>query len=74
MSEIEIKDDDEIEKLLSELEDWSSEMFSNDWQCIENSGSTSTEYYKREKDAASKRSYERFLIIEKLRDKLLCRG
>ena len=62
----------EIEKLLEQLEDWSSEMFATDWRDIENSGCTSSEYYKREKNAASDRNYQRQLTIEKLRARLLC--
>ena len=64
----------EIEGLLAELESWSSEIFDNDWRFIENSGSTSREWYKREENKASKRNYERLLVIEKLREKLLCHG
>ena len=64
----------EIEKLLAELEDWAVQLFETEWREIENSGCTSSEFYKREKDAASKRNYERMLTIEKLREKLLCHG
>lgn len=65
---------DEIERLLTELESWSSEIFCNDWRLIENSGSTSSEYYEQEHNVASARNYERLLAIEKLREKLLCHG
>ena len=64
----------EIENLLSQLESWASDLLYNDWRDIENSGSISTAYYTREKDEARARSHERFLVIEKLREKLLCRG
>ena len=64
----------EIENLLSQLESWASDLLYNDWRDIENSGSISTTYYTREKDEARARSHERFLVIEKLREKLLCRG
>lgn len=62
----------EIEKLLEQLEDWSLWLFESDWRDIENSGCTSSEYYKREKNAASDRNYQRQLTIEKLRARLLC--
>ena len=56
----------EIENLLSQLESWSSDLSYNDWRDI------STAHYTRERDEARARSYERFLVIEKLREKLLC--
>ena len=62
----------EIENLLSQLENWASDLLDNDWLDIENSGSISTAYYTRKKDEALARSHERFLVIEKLREKLLC--
>ncbi len=62
----------EIEKLLEQLEDWSSEMFATDWRDIENSGCISTQWYEKEKNAASERNYRRHLTIEKLRARLLC--
>ena len=62
----------EIENLLSQLESWSSDLSYNDWRDIENSGSISASYYTREKEEARARSHERFLVIEKLREKLLC--
>lgn len=64
----------EIEKLLEQLEDWSSELFATDWRDIENSGCISPQWYEKEKNAASERNYNRLLTIEKLRGKLLCRG
>ena len=64
----------EIENLLSQLENWASDLLYSDWRDIENSGSISTAYYTREKDEALARSHERFLVIEKLREKLLCHG
>lgn len=68
-----IEDDlDDIEKLLSHFHKWSDELFEYEWNAIENSGSTSVEYYKTEKDLASARNYERHLAIEKLRARLLC--
>lgn len=70
---ITIEDDvAEIEKLLEQLEDWSSEMFATDWRDIENSGCISTQWYEKEKNAASERNYQRYLTIEKLRSRLLC--
>lgn len=65
---------EEIENLLEQLEDWSSDLFSSGWRDLENSGSISKEWYEREKNKASKRNYERMLTIEKLREKLLCHG
>ena len=62
----------EIENLLSQLESWSNDLLYKDWRDIENSGSISASYYTREKDEAHARSHERFLVIEKLREKLLC--
>ena len=64
----------EIENLLSQLEGWANDLLDSDWRDIENSGSTSSAYYTREKDEALARSHERFLVIEKLREKLLCHG
>ena len=61
----------EIENLLSHLESWASDLLYNDWLEIKNSGSISAAYYTRE---ARARSHERFLVIEKLREKLLCHG
>lgn len=63
---------EEIEALLTDLEDWSSEMFANDWREIENSGCISPQWYEREKNAASERNFERLLKIERLRVRLLC--
>lgn len=68
-----IEDDvTKIEKLLAELESWSNQLFSSDWRDIECSGFDSPAFYERSKNEASKRSYERLLVIEKLREKLLC--
>lgn len=64
----------EIENLLSQLESWASDLLYNDWRDIERSGSASREWYEREGNKASERNYERFLVIEKLREKLLCHG
>lgn len=61
-----------IEKLLSHFQKWSDELFEYEWNAIENSGSTSAQYYKTEKDLASARNYERHLAIERLRARLLC--
>ena len=62
----------EIENLLKELESWSSQMFSDEWRDIESSGFDTPEFYERSKNAASQRNYERHLVIEKLKAKLLC--
>lgn len=62
----------EIENLLSQLESWTSGLLYNDWRDIENSGSISAAYYTRERDDALARSHERYCVIEKLREKLLC--
>ena len=62
----------EIENLLSQLEGWASDLLYNDWRDIERSGSTSREWYERENNKASERNYERFLLLEKLRTRLLC--
>ena len=64
----------EIENLLSQLESWSSGLLYNDWRDIERSGSASREWYEREGNKASERNYERYRVIEKLREKLLCHG
>ena len=64
----------EVENLLSQLESWASDLLYNDWRDIERSGSASREWYEREGNKASERNYERFLVIEKLREKLLCHG
>ena len=60
----------EIENMLSQLEGWASDLLNNDWRDIERSGLISATYHTREKD--EDRSHERFLVIEKLREKLLC--
>lgn len=62
----------EIENLLSQLESWASDLLYNDWRDIERSGSASREWYEREGNKASERNYERYRVIEKLREKLLC--
>lgn len=62
----------EIENLISQLESWASDLLYNDWRDIERSGSASREWYERESNKASERNCERFLVIEKLREKLLC--
>lgn len=64
----------EIESLLNTLEGWSTALLDKDWDFIENSGSCDSEWYEREKNKASERSYERLLVIEKLREKLICHG
>ncbi len=63
----------EIENLLSQLESWASDLLDNDWRDIERSGCTSREWYERENNKASERNYERFLLLEKLRARLLCK-
>lgn len=64
----------EIENLLSQLESWASDLLYNDWRDIERSGSASREWYERDGNKASERNYERYRVIEKLREKLLCHG
>ena len=62
----------EIKNLLSQLESWASDLLQSDWRDIECSGSAAREWYERESNKVFERNYERFLVIEKLREKLLC--
>ena len=61
----------EVERLLKTVELWSEHIMCTDWKDIDESG-VSNETNLKYKNLASKRNYERLLVIEKLREKLLC--